>query len=53
MADVKTFEVDAKLHQSMWDPAVLLADRSSKAEQLLIRPLFFLRKTESVDMEGS
>jgi hypothetical protein len=40
------------LHQTMWDYEILYADRSSKDEQLLIRPL--LRKTKkNTNMVGS
>jgi hypothetical protein len=36
------------LHQSTWDHEILYADRSSKDEQLLIRP--FLSKTKNTNM---
>jgi hypothetical protein len=48
MVDVKTSEVDENLHQSTWDHEILHADRSSKDEQLLIRP--FLLKTKNTNM---
>jgi hypothetical protein len=36
------------LHQSTWDDEILHTDRSSKDEQLLIRP--FLSKTKNTNM---
>jgi hypothetical protein len=39
MWEFQTSDVDAKVHHSMWDHAVLYADRSSNGELLLMRPL--------------
>jgi hypothetical protein len=39
------------LHQSTWDHKILYADRPSKGEQHLIRPL--LRETKNENMAGS
>jgi hypothetical protein len=50
MADVQTSEVDANLHQSMWDHEILNTGRSSKAEQLLI--IQFLSKTKKYEHGG-
>jgi hypothetical protein len=36
------------LHQSMWDHGILYTDRSSKDEQLLIRPV--LSKTKNTNI---
>jgi hypothetical protein len=44
MVDVQTSEVDAKFHQSMWDLDILSADRFSKDEQLLGRPILLETK---------
>jgi hypothetical protein len=48
MADVKNSEVDAKLVPVNVDHEILYTDRSSKDEQLVIRP--FLSKTKNTNM---
>jgi hypothetical protein len=48
MADVQTPEVDANLYQSPWDHEILYTDRSSRDEQLFMRP--FLSKTKNSNM---
>jgi hypothetical protein len=49
MADIQTSEVDAKL--APVNHKILYTDRSSKDEQLLIRP--FLSKVKNTNMAAS
>jgi hypothetical protein len=48
MADVQISEVDAKLAPVNMDHEILYTDRSSKDEQLLMRP--FLSETKNTNM---
>jgi hypothetical protein len=48
MADVKTSEMDEKIAPVNVGHEILYTDRSSKDEQLLIRP--FLSKTKNTNM---
>jgi hypothetical protein len=44
VAGVQNSEVDENLHQSTWNHNILYADKSSKAEQLILRAFLYKQK---------
>jgi hypothetical protein len=48
MAEIQTSEVDAQIHQPARGHEMLYADRSSKDEQLLMRPVLLKAKTANM-----